>query len=159
MSASLHTAQCCPAVSPHIVHCFVLIFSVRVHAPRRSLHQLLHLACTPISGSVVHKLTSDNSSQPYSPLHISNQHLLRSYSKTGTAHRHFCSQCGSHHFVISSQRRTVVLQPGLWRFTGQSFEPEAHLNYENRQVKVPDGLKKYKDWPKELGGSGEECAE
>ena len=114
---------------------------------------------TPIAGAILHKLSQNESSQPYAPLHVTNQSLIHSYSKTGSVQRHFCSHCGSHLFLTNPEMGIVVLQPGQWRFSGLSFQPEAHVNYDNCQVKVPDALKKFKDFPESQGGSGEECAE
>lgn len=113
---------------------------------------------TPLAGAILHQLTGDKTSQPFAPLLLTNQHLIHSYTKSGTVHRHFCTRCGSHLFVTSPQAGVVVLQPGQWRWSGLLFEPSSHINYENCQVKVPDALKKYKDFPKSSGGSGEECS-
>ena len=39
---------------------------------------------------------------------------------------------------------------------GFTFEPEAHYNYESTVLPMKDGLPKLKDFPAELGGSGEQ---
>ena len=50
----------------------------------------------------------------------------------------------------------------LWVFyvyssilTNLEFKPTAHFNYENTILPMMDGLPKFKDFPEELGGSGE----
>ena len=35
------------------------------------------------------------------------------------------------------------------------FSPEVHVNYESTVLPMKDGLPKLKDFPEELGGSGE----
>ena len=39
------------------------------------------------------------------------------------------------------------------------FTPELHVNYESTVLRMKDGLPKLKDFPEELGGSGETVAE
>ena len=39
------------------------------------------------------------------------------------------------------------------------FEPEVHVNYESTVLPIKDGLPKLKDFPEEMGGSGETLAE
>jgi hypothetical protein len=38
---------------------------------------------------------------------------------------------------------------------GIEFKPGAHVNYAQSILPIKDGLPKFKDFPKELGGSGE----
>ena len=40
-----------------------------------------------------------------------------------------------------------------------AFEPGVHVNYESTVLPMKDGLPKLKDFPKELGGTGETLAE
>jgi hypothetical protein len=39
------------------------------------------------------------------------------------------------------------------------FEPGVHVNYESTVLPIRDGLPKLKDFPAELGGSGETLAD
>jgi hypothetical protein len=39
------------------------------------------------------------------------------------------------------------------------FEPGVHVNYDSTVLPMKDGLPKLKDFPAELGGSGESMAE
>jgi len=38
---------------------------------------------------------------------------------------------------------------------GFDYQPTLHVNYQEKVLSVRDGLPKFKDMPKELGGSGE----
>jgi len=38
---------------------------------------------------------------------------------------------------------------------GFRFTPSLHVNYQETVLRVKDGLPKLKDYPKEMGGSGE----
>ena len=42
---------------------------------------------------------------------------------------------------------------------GVPFKPEAHINYAETVLPMKDGLPKFKDFPKEIGGTGETIAE
>ncbi len=35
-----------------------------------------------------------------------------------------------------------------------SFEPGAHVNYQEAVLHIHDGMPKFRDMPKEMGGSG-----
>jgi hypothetical protein len=39
------------------------------------------------------------------------------------------------------------------------FEPAVHVNYESTVLRMKDGLPKLKDFPAEMGGSGETLPE
>jgi len=42
---------------------------------------------------------------------------------------------------------------------GMTFKPTVHLNYEEKVLPIRDGLPKLRDFPKEIGGSGETMPE
>ena len=39
------------------------------------------------------------------------------------------------------------------------FNPSIHTNYQDRVVSMPDGLPKFRDLPKSVGGTGQKMAE
>ena len=112
-----------------------------------------------MSGAIVYQHSGDDYSQPHAPLRFTNAQLVQSYSKTGSTQRHFCSRCGSHLLLTNPALGLVALQPGQWRSSGLSFEPQVHVNYDGCLLRVADGLPKYKDFAKEIGGNGETCSE
>jgi hypothetical protein len=79
--------------------------------------------------------------------------LLRGFNKTGMSDRQFCTKCGGH---------VVVYHPGLGLTDVPAaiiptlpFKPAVHLNYAETVLPMRDGLPKLRDFPKEVGGSGE----
>jgi hypothetical protein len=42
---------------------------------------------------------------------------------------------------------------------GFSFQPAVHVNYGEKVMSVRDGLPKFRDFPKDFGGSGETLPE
>ena len=75
------------------------------------------------------------------------------YQKTELSDRQFCTKCGGHlltdHPPIGLTDVYAATIPGL------AFEPAVHVNYEDTVLPIKDGLPKLKDFPAELGGSGE----
>ncbi|WP_419905207.1 GFA family protein [Kiloniella sp.] len=67
--------------------------------------------------------------------------------------RQFCSSCGGHlmtaHAPIGLIDVYAAVIPSL------KFEPGVHVNYAETVLPMKDGLPKLKDFPAELGGSGE----
>lgn len=79
--------------------------------------------------------------------------LIAGFMKTRMSDRQHCTRCGGHlitghpDFGLTDVRPTVL--PGV------AFKPTVHLHYGERVLPVRDGLPKLKDFPKEVGGSGE----
>ena len=79
------------------------------------------------------------------------------FQKTERSIRQWCTVCGGH----------IMTEHPLWKLTdvyaaiipGVGFKPGIHVNYESTVLPMKDGLPKQKDFPRELGGSGEIVAE
>ncbi|WP_394842253.1 GFA family protein [Pendulispora brunnea] len=75
------------------------------------------------------------------------------FHKTPQSHRQFCRVCGGH----------ILAQHPPWNLVDvysaviPDFEhrPALHVNYQEKVLSVRDGLPKFKDLPKDFGGSGE----
>jgi len=79
------------------------------------------------------------------------------YQKTELSDRQFCKKCGGHiltnHAPIGLVDVYAAILPSL------KFEPGVHVNYAETVLRMKDGLPKLKDFPAELGGSGEALPE
>ena len=75
------------------------------------------------------------------------------YSKTGSTHRKHCSDCGA--LLASAVPVAGIIDIYPLRLAGREFKPQMHMNYESHVLAMKDGLPKFKDMPKESGGSGE----
>ena len=82
---------------------------------------------------------------------------LGTFKKTESSHRQFCKQCGGRvqviHPAIGMTDVFSTVLPDL------AFRPTMHVHYGEKVLAVRDGLPKFKDFPKEFGGSGETMAE
>ncbi len=79
------------------------------------------------------------------------------FNKTPNSFRKWCKTCGGHvlteHPTFSLTDVYAAIIPGL------TFKPAVHVNYQETVLHMKDGLPKFKDFPKEAGGSGETMPE
>lgn len=88
---------------------------------------------------------------------VRGEKLLRTFAKNPTSERQYCERCGGH---LMTQHPTFGLTD-VYAATlpGLKFEPALHVNYAETVLPMHDGLPKMKDFPAELGGSGETVPE
>jgi len=84
------------------------------------------------------------------------QHLNR-FTKTGASHRMSCSECGGN--VMTDHPGHDFTDVFAAILPTLEFEPGLHVNYESAVLRIKDGLPKLKDFPAEMGGSGETLPE
>lgn len=82
---------------------------------------------------------------------------IDTYSKTPQSVRKWCKTCGGHVFSEHpAMGLTDVYAAVIPEFP---FQSAVHVNYQEAVLRVRDGLPKLKDFPAEMGGSGEAMAE
>ena len=84
-------------------------------------------------------------------------HLIQTFNKTAGSSRKWCKNCGGH---IMTDHPTLGLVD-VYSATIPTFEhqPQLHVWYSESVLRIKDGKPKFKDGPKELGGSGETLPE
>jgi hypothetical protein len=85
------------------------------------------------------------------------EEFLASFALTGASHRKFCMRCGGH--VMSSHPDAGLVDVFAAILPDLQFVPTLHVNYASAVLPVRDGLPKLKDFPADMGGSGELLAE
>ena len=79
------------------------------------------------------------------------------YHENEQTYRQWCKVCGGHlmarHPGVGSGRCLCRDDPAF------PFTPGVHVNYASTVLPMNDGLPKLKDFPEDLGGSGEAVAE
>ena len=83
--------------------------------------------------------------------------LLGSYSKAPSSIRKWCQRCGGHLFTEHPGLGVTDVYAAV--LEGFSFTPMIHVNYSETVLRLHDGLPKQRDFPKEMGGSGEAVPE
>ena len=82
---------------------------------------------------------------------------LGMYQKTPVSQRQFCKVCGGH--VMTNHPPLGLVDVYAATIPALTFSPGVHVNYAETVLPMRDGLPKFKDFPKEFGGSGETIAE
>lgn len=82
---------------------------------------------------------------------------LATYSKNPSSERQFCKLCGGH--VMTNHPGMGLIDVYAATIPTLKFEPGVHVNYAETVLRMKDGLPKLKDFPAELGGSGEAMPE
>jgi hypothetical protein len=75
------------------------------------------------------------------------------FKKTEASHRQFCTVCGSPALVDHPRIQMVDIPAGSVKEL--AYQPTLHVHYGEKVLAMRDGLPKFKDFPKEFGGSGE----
>lgn len=82
---------------------------------------------------------------------------LGTFKRTEASHRQFCRSCGA--AVMVGHPAIGMTDVPSVSINGLAFKPTVHVHYAEKVLAVRDGLPKFKDFPKEFGGSGELLAE
>jgi len=78
---------------------------------------------------------------------------LGTYKRTDASHRRFCRRCGTPVLIDHPAMGMVDVPAGGIREL--AYQPSVHVHYGERVMSVRDGLPKFKDTPKDFGGSGD----
>ena len=79
------------------------------------------------------------------------------FRKTEASHRHFCTRCGCPVLVRHPAIGLTDVPAGT--VSDLAFAPTLHVHYGEKVLAVRDGLPKFREFPKEFGGSGETLPE
>ena len=77
--------------------------------------------------------------------------------KTVVSNRVWCKSCGGH--VYTDHPTMGLIDVPAVIIKDLSFDPGFHVHYQESVHAIKDGLPKFKDLPKEAGGSGVELSE
>jgi hypothetical protein len=82
---------------------------------------------------------------------------LGMYQRTEKSLRQFCRSCGAP--VLIGHPGIGMTDVPAGSIQGFTFKPALHVHYGEKVMAVKDGLPKFKDFPKDFGGSGDMLAE
>jgi hypothetical protein len=74
------------------------------------------------------------------------------FHKTERSFRQWCKRCGGHLMTRHPQWDLVDVYAAT--IPSFPFQPGVHVFYQEKVLRIQDGLPKMKDLPKEMGGSG-----
>jgi hypothetical protein len=78
---------------------------------------------------------------------------LGQFQRTDRSIRRWCTRCGGH--VMNEHPGWGVVDVYAATIPGFRFTPQFHVNYAESVLRMDDGLPKQRDYPAEMGGSGE----
>jgi hypothetical protein len=82
---------------------------------------------------------------------------VATFQKTPLSERQYCTKCGGH--LMTNHPTFGLVDVFAATIPTLVFTPGVHVNYAETVLPMRDGLPKLKDFPAELGGSGEAIAE
>ena len=82
---------------------------------------------------------------------------IGTFNKTERSYRKWCTSCGGHLFIEHPEWGLIDVPAAT--IPEFSFQPGVHVNYERSVLRMKDGLPKMKDFPAELGGTGQTVPE
>jgi hypothetical protein len=82
---------------------------------------------------------------------------VATFQKTPFSQRKYCAKCGGH--LMTDHPTIGLVDVYAATIPTLAFAPGVHVNYAETVLPMRDGLPKLKDFPAELGGSGEAIAE
>jgi len=78
---------------------------------------------------------------------------VATFNRTDMSHRKWCKLCGGH--LMTDHPPLGLVDVYAATIPELPFRPGLHVNYSETVLPIKDGLPKFKDFPKEFGGSGE----
>ena len=82
---------------------------------------------------------------------------IATFQKTPLSERQYCTKCGGH--LMTNHPPLGLVDVFAATIPTLNFTPAVHVNYADTVLRMRDGLPKLRDFPAELGGSGEIVAE
>ena len=83
--------------------------------------------------------------------------MSRRFRRRKFSRRQYCDKCGGH--LMTDHPTIGLVDVYAATIPTLAFSPGVHVNYAETVLPMRDGLPKLKDFPAELGGSGEAIAE
>ena len=88
---------------------------------------------------------------------LAGAEFIGMYRKTPMSERQYCTKCGGH--LMTWHPPFGLMDVYAATIPGLKFKASVHVNYEQTVLPVRDGLPKFKDFPAEMGGSGQTVPE
>jgi hypothetical protein len=83
--------------------------------------------------------------------------LLGQFHSSEISDRRYCMECGAHVMIDHPELGLIDVRSAIPATI--QFKPTVHLNYSEAVLPVKDGLRKLRDFPKEIGGTGQTMPE
>jgi hypothetical protein len=95
--------------------------------------------------------------QPEAVRVVEGAENIATFKKTAMSERKYCSKCGGH--LMTDHPPLGLIDVYAATIPTLQFTPGVHVNYAETVLPMRDGLPKLRDFPAELGGSGQQVPE
>lgn len=134
--------------------CFCGVVTVEVEGEPEAMGYCHCRSCRSWSGGPVNAFTLW---KPDAVRVTTGENDIAVFRKTANSERTYCSRCGGH--LLNRHPDFGLVDVYAATLPGLDFRPGVHVNYAETVLPMRDGLPKFKDFPSELGGSGEQIPE
>jgi hypothetical protein len=138
----------------HIGKCFCGAVSLEVKGEAEGMGYCHCRSCRSWSGGPVNAFTLW---KPENVRIVAGAEHVGMFQKTPLSQRQYCTKCGGHLMTVHPTLGLVDVFAAT--IPDVAFKPGVHVNYSETVLPMRDGLPKLKDFPAELGGSGEAVPE
>jgi hypothetical protein len=141
-------------VSVYIGKCFCGAIEIKVEGEPLAQGYCHCESCRSWSGGPVNAFTLW---KPEAVVISKGEENLGVFHKTGRSYRKWCKVCGGHVLTDHPEWKFVDVHAATIR--AFPFEPQLHVNHAETVLCMRDGLPKLKDFPRDVGGTGDFVAE
>ena len=138
----------------HIGKCFCGAVSLEVKGAAEGMGYCHCRSCRSWSGGPVNAFTLW---KPENVRIMAGAEHVATFQKTPLSQRQYCAKCGGH--LLTNHPTLGLVDVFAATIPDLPFKPGVHVNYAETVLPMRDGLPKLKDFPAELGGSGEAVPE
>jgi len=138
----------------HIGKCFCGAVSLEVNGDPEGMGYCHCRSCRSWSGGPVNAFTLW---KPENVRITAGAEHVAMFQKTPISQRQYCTKCGGH--LMTNHPTLGLVDVFAATLPDLSFTPGVHVNYSETVLPMRDGLPKLKDFPEELGGSGDTLPE
>ena len=140
--------------SKHTGTCFCGAVEIEVTGAPEAMGYCHCSSCRSWSAGPVNAFTL------WKPAHVKvtrGAEFVGHFKKTDLSDRQFCTKCGGH--IMTDHPPIGLTDVYAATIPSVPFMPGVHVNYSGTVLRMKDGLPKLKDFPAELGGSGQTVPE
>jgi hypothetical protein len=138
----------------HVGTCFCGTVELEVSGTPEAMGYCHCRSCRAWSGGPVNAFSLW---KPDSVRVTSGAEHIATFRKTPLSERQYCTKCGGH--LMTHHPTFGLVDVFAATIPTLVFAPGVHVNYAETVLPMRDGLPKLKDFPAELGGSGESVPE
>jgi len=138
----------------HVGRCFCGAVAVEVTGAPEAMGYCHCRSCRSWSAAPVNAFTLW---KPEAVRVTEGAELVGTFQKTELSRRQYCTRCGGH--LMTDHPPLGLVDVYAATIPSLPFVPAVHVNYAETVLPMRDGLPKLKDFPAELGGSGEIVSE